>query len=70
MPHDIIDKCNEKLPDHIERILPGSERGCFAAGYLFLSDLKPIHRHLEQLREIRLFIGNTTDKSLRLYMRP
>ncbi len=62
MPHDIIDNRSEKLLDHIKLILPGSERARFAVGYLFLSGLKPIHRHLEQLREIRLLIGNTTDR--------
>ena len=49
MPHDIIDNRSEKLLDHIKLILPGSERARFAVGYLFLSGLKPIHRHLEQL---------------------
>lgn len=62
MPHDIIDNRSEKLLDHIKRILPGSERARFAVGYLFLSGLKPIRQHLEQLREIRLLIGNTTDR--------
>jgi len=62
MPHDIIDNRNEKLLDHIKRILPGSERARFAVGYLFLSGLKPIRRYLEQLQEIRLLIGNTTDR--------
>lgn len=62
MPHDIIDNRSEKLLDHIKLILPGSERARFAVGYLFLSGLKPIHRHLEQLHEIRLLIGNTTDR--------
>ena len=62
MPHDIIDNRSEKLLDHIKRILPGSEQARFAVGYLFLSGLKPIHRHLDRLREIRLLIGNTTSR--------
>jgi len=35
--HDIIDNRNEKLVDHINRVLPSSERAKFAVGYFFLS---------------------------------
>ncbi|MBC8450038.1 MAG: helicase [Chloroflexi bacterium] len=62
MPHDIIDNRSEKLLEHIQRILPGSERARLAVGYFFLSGLKPIYQHLERLDEIRLLIGNTTDR--------
>lgn len=62
MPHDIIDNRREKLLDHIQRILPSTERARFAVGYLFLSGLKPLRPHLERLREIHLLIGNTTDR--------
>ncbi|RKZ28513.1 helicase [bacterium] len=62
MPHDIIDNLNEKLIDHVERILSSTERAEFAVGYLFLSGLKPLQEHLSKLKEIRLLIGNTTDR--------
>jgi hypothetical protein len=62
MLHDIIDNRNEKLLDYILTTLPGSERARFAVGYLFLSGLKPLHEQLEHLTEIRLLIGNTTDR--------
>lgn len=62
MPHDIIDNRSEKLLDYILTTLPGSERARFAVGYLFLSGLKPLREQLECLTEIRLLIGNTTDR--------
>ena len=62
MPHDIIDNRSEKLLEHIQCILPTSERVRFVVGYLFLSGLKPIRAELERLCEIRLLIGNTTNR--------
>ena len=62
MLHDIIDNRNEKLLDTILTTLPGTERARFAVGYLFLSGLKPLREQLEHLTEIRLLIGNTTDR--------
>ena len=35
--HDIIDNRNEKLVDHINRILESTEAARFAVGYFFLS---------------------------------
>src|SRR5271157_5120197 len=40
--HDIIDNRNEKLVDHIKRILSSTERARFAVGYFFLSGLTAI----------------------------
>lgn len=62
MPHDIIDNRREVLVDHVKRILAGTERGRFAVGYLFLSGLKPIHAELQNLNEVRLLIGSTTNR--------
>ena len=59
--HDIIDNRNQKLLDHILRILPSSERAKFAVGYFFLSGFEPLREQLANLGEIRLFIGNTTN---------
>ncbi|MFH0988930.1 MAG: helicase-related protein [bacterium] len=58
--HDIIDNRNEKLIDHILRILPSSERAKFAVGYFFLSGFEPLRKQLNEVGEIRLLIGNTT----------
>lgn len=59
---DIIDNRSEKLEDHIRKILLSSQKAYFAVGYLFLSGLKPFYKEFEKLKELRLLIGNTTDK--------
>jgi len=60
--HDIIDNRTEKLVDHLNQILGTSERARFAVGYLFLSGLTSVAKRLLNLRELRLLIGNTTNK--------
>ncbi len=61
--HDIIDNRNEKLVDHINRILSSTEAARFAVGYFFLSGFESIARQLEGVKELRLLIGNTTNSS-------
>jgi PLD-like domain len=60
--HDIIDNRSEKLVDHINRILASTEAARFAVGYLFLSGLTAISSKLARLKELRLLIGNTTNR--------
>jgi phosphatidylserine/phosphatidylglycerophosphate/cardiolipin synthase-like enzyme len=60
--HDIIDNRSEKLVDHINRILASTEAARFAVGYFFLSGLTPIANKLEKIEELRLLIGNTTNR--------
>lgn len=60
--HNIIDNRNEKLVDHINRILDSSEAGRFAVGYFFISGLVPFAKRLEGIKELRLLIGNTTNR--------
>ncbi len=60
--HDIIDNQTEKLVDHLNRILGTCERGRFAVGYLFLSGLTSVAKRLLNLKELRLLIGNTTNR--------
>ena len=60
--HDIIDNRTEKLVDHLNQILGTSERARFAVGYLFLSGLTSVAKRLLNLKELRLLIGNTTNK--------
>lgn len=62
MPHDLIDNRSDKLLDYILATLPTTERARFAVGYLFLSGLKPLREQLEKLTEIRLLIGDTTNR--------
>jgi superfamily II DNA or RNA helicase len=60
--HDIIDNRNTKLVDHFRRIMDSSEAAKFAVGYLFLSGLESIADKLEHMKELRLLIGNTTNR--------
>lgn len=60
--HDIIDNRHEKLVNHINRILPSTDRAKFAVGYFFLSGLTCIAEKLKDVKELRLLIGNTTNR--------
>jgi superfamily II DNA/RNA helicase len=60
--HDIIDNRAEKLVDHINRILGSTESARFAVGYFFLSGLESIAKSLARVKELRLLIGNTTNR--------
>jgi SNF2 family DNA or RNA helicase len=60
--HDIIDNRQEKLVDHINRILDSSDAARFAVGYFFLSGLTVISEKLSRIKELRLLIGNTTNR--------
>src|SRR5579859_6020898 len=61
--HDIIDNRSEKLVDHINQILTSTDSGRFAVGYFFLSGLESIAKSLAQVKELRLLIGNTTNRA-------
>jgi hypothetical protein len=60
--HDIIDNRNEKLAEHIKRVLSSTERARFAVGYFFLSGLTCLAERLADVKELRLLIGNTTNR--------
>src|SRR4030066_1002122 len=60
--HDIIDNRNEKLVDHINRILGSTGAARFAVGYFFLSGLTSIAEKLAKVKELHLLIGNTTNR--------
>lgn len=60
--HDIIDNRTERLVDHLTLMLGTSERARFAVGYLFLSGLTSVAKRLLNLKELRLLIGNTTNR--------
>ncbi len=60
--HDIIDNRSEKLVEHINRILGSTESARFAVGYFFLSGLESIAKSLAHVKELRLLIGNTTNR--------
>src|SRR6266568_6110573 len=60
--HDIIDNRNATLVDHINCILTSTEAARFAVGYFFLSGLESIAEKLAGVQELRLLIGNTTNR--------
>lgn len=60
--HDIIDNRDEKLVDHINQILGSTDACRFAVGYFFLSGLESIAKSLANVKELRLLIGNTTNR--------
>ena len=70
MPSAIIDNQNKLLVDEINSQLTYTVKAKIAVGYFFLSGLKAIQERLEAkdengeniIREIRLLIGNITDR--------
>ncbi|MDQ2997741.1 MAG: phospholipase D-like domain-containing protein, partial [Chloroflexota bacterium] len=62
MAHDIIDNRDLKLIDELAARFPSSDKAKFAVGYFFLSGLEPLADKLYNLSELRLLIGNTTNK--------
>ena len=60
--HDIIDNRQEKLVDHINRILDSSDAARFVVGYFFLSGLMAISGKLSHIKELCLLIDNTTNR--------
>jgi superfamily II DNA or RNA helicase len=60
--HDIIDNREQKLCDHVRRILETADMARFAVGYFFVSGLDAVAAELENVRELRLLIGNTTNR--------
>jgi len=62
LTHDIIDNRTEKLVDAIRRVLPGSQSAKLAVGYFFLSGLEAIADQLDNVHELRLLIGNTSNR--------
>ncbi len=62
MPHDVIDNHDEKLVDHIRRILPGTQTAKLAVGYFFVSGLEAVADRLYNVERLQLLIGNTTNR--------
>lgn len=63
MAHDIVDNRAEKLVDHINCILPSSQKARFAVGYFFVSGLECVAEALANIKELQLLIGNTTNRA-------
>ena len=62
MAHDIIDNRNDRLVDQINTILGSTDAARFAVGYFFLSGFTAIAEKLVHVKELRLLIGNTTNR--------
>lgn len=62
MPHDIVDNRSECLVDHIKQILPTAEQAKIAVGYFFLSGFESISANIDNIKKMRLLIGNTTSR--------
>jgi hypothetical protein len=60
--HDIIDNRRVRLVDQINRLLDTTEAARFAVGYFFVSGLEGIAEKLGRVKELRLLIGNTTNR--------
>jgi hypothetical protein len=52
----------QRLVDHINRILASTESARFAVDYFFMSGLTSIAERLAGMKELRLLIGNTTNR--------
>jgi HKD family nuclease len=59
---DIVDNRREKLVDTIGRILDSTQSARFAVGYFFVSGLTAVQEKLEDVKELRLLIGNTSNR--------
>lgn len=59
---DIVDNRREKLVDTIGRILDSTESARFAVGYFFVSGLTAVQEKLEGVKELRLLIGDTSNR--------
>jgi superfamily II DNA or RNA helicase len=62
MPHDIIDNRTRELAPEIKNFLTDSARAHFAVGYFFLSGFEAIAEHIPHLDQLRLLIGNVTNR--------
>ena len=62
MGHDIIDNRTRELAPEINNLLADSIRAHFAVGYFFLSGFQAIAARIPHLDQLRLLIGNVTNR--------
>ena len=62
MSHDIIDNRTRELAPEISNFLADSVRAHFAVGYFFLSGFEAIAENIPHLDQLRLLIGNVTNR--------
>ena len=59
---NVIDNKKVVLKDELLKILPNTDYASIAVGYFFISGLSAIIKPLQDVKEIRLLISNSTDK--------
>lgn len=59
---DIIDNQEEILLDHVKGLLRNSVSAKFAVGYFFTSGLAPLMEEVQNLKELKILIGNISSK--------
>ncbi len=59
---DIVDNRSVKLSERISSILGSTKSADFAMGYFFLSGLETVSEAMNGVEELRLLIGNTTNR--------
>lgn len=59
---DIINNRGQELETFLRQMATSAEIARFAIGYLFLPGLARLADHLQHLKELRLLIGNTTNR--------
>lgn len=59
---DIVDNRTVKLSDRVSSILDSTKSAHFAVGYFFLSGLETVADAMNGVEELRLLIGNTTNR--------
>ena len=60
--HDIIDNREEILLEHVKSLLRDSVSAKFAVGYFFTSGLAPLMNEVQNLNELKILIGNVSNK--------
>lgn len=60
--HDIIDNRTRELAPKINNFVADSICAHFAVGYFFLSGFEAIAEHIPHLDQLRLLIGNVTNR--------
>jgi len=61
--HDIIDNREEILLEHVKSLLSDSVSAKFAVGYFFTSGLAPIIEEVQNLNDLKILIGNVSNKT-------
>ena len=62
MPNNFVGNHNKKLLEHINLNLPSTEKARFRVRHFFRSGFQSIVEEFNSIKELRLFISNTTNR--------